>query len=42
MRSKDADIFCEGHKSFLDVSKTEREAVATTVRMASEAGFTEI
>ena len=36
-----ADIFCEGYKSFLDVSKTEREAVATTVRMASEAGFRE-
>lgn len=35
-----ADIFCEGYKSFLDTSKTEREAVATTVQMAEEAGFT--
>lgn len=37
---KKADEFCEGYKSFLDSSKTEREAVATTVAMAEKCGYT--
>ncbi len=37
---KKADEFCEGYKAFLDSSKTEREAVATTVAMAEKYGYT--
>ena len=33
--------YCEGYKKFLDESKTEREAVETTVAMAEKAGFTQ-
>lgn len=36
---KKADEFCEGYKSFLDKGKTEREAVAETVRLAEKKGF---
>lgn len=36
---KKADEFCEGYKSFLDKGKTEREAVAETVRLAEKQGF---
>lgn len=31
--------FCEDYKKFLDNAKTEREAVATTIRLAEEKGF---
>lgn len=34
-----ADAFCEGYKTFLDNSKTEREAAAQTVILAEKAGF---
>ena len=34
-----ADVFCEGYKSFLNTSKTEREAVDSTVVLAKKAGF---
>lgn len=34
-----ADQFCEGYKKFLDNAKTEREAVRTVVKMATEKGF---
>ena len=34
-----ADAFCEGYKTFLDAAKTEREAVASAIRLAEEAGF---
>lgn len=37
---KKADEFCEGYKAFLDSSKTEREAVVTTVAMAEKYGYT--
>ncbi len=33
------DTYCDGYKSFLDSSKTERECVARTVRLAEAAGF---
>ena len=36
---KKADEFCEGYKSFLDKGKTEREAVAETVKLAEKEGF---
>ena len=36
-----ADEFCEEYKKFLDLAKTEREAVAYTVESAKKAGFTE-
>ena len=36
-----ADTFCEGYKVFLDVAKTEREAVDCAVSMAQNAGFCE-
>ncbi|MGN0597192.1 MAG: aminopeptidase [Ruminiclostridium sp.] len=36
---KKADDFCEGYKSFLDKGKTEREAVAETVKLAEKQGF---
>lgn len=35
-----ADAFCKGYKSYLDTSKTEREAVTTTIALAEAAGFT--
>ncbi len=38
---KAADKFNEGYKSFLDNSKTEREAVKSAVAIAKKAGFTE-
>ena len=31
--------YCEGYKSYLDVAKTEREAVATAIAMAEKSGF---
>ncbi len=34
-----ADNFCEGYKHYLDVAKTEREAVDEAVAMAIAAGF---
>ncbi len=34
-----ADAYCEGYKKFLDSSKTEREAVISTEKMAREHGF---
>ncbi len=34
------DLFCEGYKKFLDLAKTEREAVEITIEMAREKGFT--
>lgn len=36
---KKADDFCEDYKKFLDLSKTEREAVNFTVKAAETAGF---
>ena len=36
-----ADEFCEDYKEFLDLAKTEREAVDTVLEMAKEAGFKE-
>ncbi|MBR4973325.1 MAG: aminopeptidase, partial [Clostridia bacterium] len=38
---KKADDYCVGYKQFLDLAKTEREAVKTAVDMAKKAGFTE-
>lgn len=38
-RIKKADDFCEDYKKFLDLSKTEREAVTYTVKAAEAAGF---
>ncbi len=34
-----ADAFCEGYKTFLNAAKTEREAVAYSIRLAEENGF---
>jgi len=34
-----ADLFCEGYKKFLDLAKTEREAVEIAISMAREKGF---
>lgn len=34
-----AELFCEGYKTFLDMAKTEREAVEVMVAMAREKGF---
>lgn len=34
-----ADLFCEGYKKFLDLAKTEREAVETVILMAEEKGY---
>ncbi|MDE6401511.1 MAG: aminopeptidase, partial [Clostridiales bacterium] len=31
--------YCEGYKKFLDNGKTEREAVAETVKMAEKSGY---
>ncbi len=36
-----AQVFAEGYKTFLDASKTEREAVVMTVLTAKDHGFTE-
>lgn len=36
-----ADEFCKGYVSFLDCAKTEREAVATAIKIAEANGFTE-
>lgn len=36
-----ADLFCEDYKKFLDLAKTEREAVSYAVEKAQKAGFTE-
>lgn len=36
---KKADEFCVGYKSFLNNSKTEREAVITSIKIAEKAGF---
>ncbi|NLK70069.1 MAG: aminopeptidase [Clostridiales bacterium] len=38
---KKADKFCEKYKSFLDVSKTEREAVEYAIKSLEENGFKE-
>ncbi len=38
---KKALAFCNGYKSFLDVSKTEREAVSEIVTLARKKGFSE-
>ena len=38
---KKADSFCEEYKNFLNKAKTEREAVAYTLKVATKAGFTE-
>lgn len=35
----EADRYCEGYRSFLDDSKTEREAVTTAVKLAESKGF---
>ena len=37
----ECDDFCESYKDFLDSSKTEREAVSTTITLAKEEGFRE-
>ena len=37
----EADSFSEGYMSYLDASKTEREAVETALEMAKAGGFTE-
>jgi len=34
-----AYAFCEGYKAYLDASKTEREAVKSSVKLAEENGF---
>ena len=36
---KRADKYCEGYKAFLNVAKTEREAVKEAVKMAEAKGF---
>ncbi len=36
---KTADDYCEGYKKFLDLAKTEREAVNVAVKMAEDKGF---
>lgn len=36
---KQAHDFCEGYKRFLNVAKTEREAVEETIRLAKDNGF---
>lgn len=38
---KTIDAFCEDYKIFLNESKTEREAVEYSIRLAKENGFTE-
>lgn len=44
MKSEDVkkcDKFCDGYKKFLDVAKTEREAVEYTVKLLNDHGFVE-
>ena len=36
-----ADEYCEGYKNFLDLAKTEREAVCEAVKLAKDKGFKE-
>ena len=36
---KQADIFCEEYKKYLDAAKTERESVTEAVRLAESCGF---
>ena len=36
-----SDEYCEKYKAYIDVSRTEREAVAEAIRLAEEAGFSE-
>lgn len=36
---KEADAYCEGYKTFLDNSRTEREAVRYVKKLAEEKGF---
>ena len=36
---KKADEFSEGYKAFLNVAKTEREAVVEAIKQAETAGF---
>ncbi len=36
-----AEEYCEGYKKFLDLAKTEREAVKTAIELAERQGFTE-
>ncbi len=36
-----ADVFCEDYKKFLDDAKTERMAVESAIKLATENGFTE-
>lgn len=36
-----ADNYCENYKKFLDLAKTEREAVNVAIKMAQKAGFSE-
>jgi aspartyl aminopeptidase len=38
---KKCDKFCEAYKKFLDCAKTEREAVAESIKLAEERGFVE-
>lgn len=38
---QEADIYCEGYKRFLDLAKTEREAVKASLDIAISKGFTE-
>lgn len=40
-KKEDAYKFCEGYKSFLDSSKTERDCTATIIRLAKENGYKE-
>ena len=37
-----ADEFCEEYKNFLNLAKTEREAVTYAIEAAQRAGFTEV
>ena len=39
---KETMSFCEDYKNFLDASKTEREAVKETIRLAKEHGYKDI
>lgn len=38
---KTVDEYCEGYKTFLDISKTEREAVIEAIKQAKAKGFVE-
>ncbi len=38
---KESEAYAEGYKTFLDNSKTEREAVKTAIKMAEKKGFRE-